>query len=150
MYVRSFLMVMFLAFVSLVTPAQAGEFGTPAEAKAMAERAAAYVKEHGPEAAFKVFTEGGEGFKDRDLYVFVNDNSGKVTAHGANPNLVGKNLLEAQDFNGKQFVKEIIAVKDTGIVNYMWQNPVNKKIRAKSAYVVRVGEYTVGVGAYTD
>jgi len=39
-------------------------------------------------------------------------------------------------------------VQDAGWVEYKWQNPVSKAIEAKATYVVRVGQYSVGVGAY--
>lgn len=45
-------------------------------------------------------------------------------------------------------MQEMIAVKDVGWVDYKWQNPVTKAIEAKATYMVRVGQLSVGVGAY--
>ena len=128
--------------------ARAGEHATPDEAKAMAIRAAQYLKEVGPEKAFSAFDAATGPWHDRDLYVFVNDASCKTLAHGGNSALIGKTLANLKDVEGKPFIQEIAAIKDAGWVDYKWQNPVTKTIEPKVTYVVRVGEYSVGVGAY--
>jgi hypothetical protein len=51
-----------------VATTQAGQYGTPEEAKAMLERAVAAVKEDKAKA-LDMFNKGEGGFKDRDLYV---------------------------------------------------------------------------------
>ena len=62
--------------------------------------------------------------------------------------MIGKSVLELKDVDGKPFNHEIQGIKDTGWVDYKWQNPQTKEVQAKRAYEVRVGEYIVGVGAY--
>ena len=146
---RILLLVLFAIGVSW-SAAFAGERGTPDEAKAMAEKAAAYLKANGPEKAFPVFDAKDGGFVDRDLYVYVYDAKGTVVAHGTNPALIGKVMLDFKDVDGKAFIRESEAVKDTGWVDYKWQNPVTKTIEAKKTYIIRVGEYLVGVGAYAN
>jgi hypothetical protein len=60
---------------------QAGQYGTPEEAKALLEKAVAAVKEDKAKA-LDMFNKGEDGFKDRDLYVFcANAADGIVTAH---------------------------------------------------------------------
>lgn len=87
-------------------------------------------------------------FHDRDLYVMVYDSSGKNVAHGANAALIGKNLIDLKDVDGKFLVREITAVKDQGWVDYKWPDPLTKKYGQKTTYVLHVGDYLVGVGAY--
>jgi|AGTN01.2.fsa_nt_gi Signal transduction histidine kinase len=128
--------------------AQAVDYGSKEEAKAMAERAAQFFTANGKDAAFAAINDGTDGFKDRDLYVFVYDDSGICVAHGANKALIGKNLLDFKDVDGKPLIREIVAVKTTGWVDFKWQNPQTKAIEQKHAYVVRAGAYTFGVGAY--
>jgi signal transduction histidine kinase len=128
--------------------AQAVEYGTRDEAKAMAEKAAQFFAAQGKDKAFAAITEGTDGFKDRDLYVFVYDDSGTCVAHGANKALIGKNLLDIRDTDGKPLIREIVAVKTAAWVDFKWQNPQTKAIEQKHAYVVRSGPYTFGVGAY--
>ena len=123
--------------------------GTPAQAKAMAIRAAELLKAKGPEAAFIEFNKGA-AFHDRDLYVMVYDPSGKCVAHGANGKLIGKELINFQDTDGTYVIKDLVAVKDAGWINYRWAHPVTKKLTPKTTYVVHVGNYFVGVGAYKE
>jgi signal transduction histidine kinase len=129
-------------------PAYAGDVGTPEEAKAMALHAADLLRQEGPEKAFAAFDAKVGAFHDRDLYVMVYDNTGKNVAHGANPALIGKDLIDLKDTDGKSVVREIIATTDQSWVDYKWPNPITKKIGLKATYVVRVGDYFVGVGAY--
>ena len=77
------------------------------------------------------------------------DGKGVNLAHGANPALVGKDLIDLQDVSGKYHVKEFLAVKTEGWVEYLWENPKSKEIESKSTYIVRVNDGgLVGVGAY--
>lgn len=122
--------------------------GTRDEAKVMAEKAAELVKAN-PESAFKKFQEKDGGFIDRDLYVFVFDKDGNFKAHGAKPVLVGKGGLAMKDVSGFPFVKAFLEVKETGWVDYKWPDVTdNGKIKDKSTYVIKVGEYTIGVGYF--
>ncbi|MGE4352397.1 MAG: cache domain-containing protein [Bdellovibrionales bacterium] len=125
-----------------------GTHGTKEEAQAMAEKAAALVKEN-PDEAFKTFQKKDSGFIDRDLYVFVFDKDGTFKAHGAKPVLVGKGGLAMKDVSGYPFVKAFLEVKDTDWVDYKWPDVTdNGKIKEKSTYVIKVGDYTVGVGYF--
>lgn len=131
-----------------VSSAWAVDYGSRDEAKAMAEKAALFFKANGKDKAFAAITEGSDGFKDRDLYVFAYDDAGQCVAHGANKALVGRVLLELKDMDGKMLIREIVAVKTAGWVDFKWQNPQTKAIEQKHAYVVRSGDYVFGVGAY--
>ena len=72
-------------FVTAV-PAFAQEYGTPAEAKAMLEKAAAALKADQAKA-LQMFTKGEGGFREKDLYPYCGGPDGNFTAH---PTLVGK------------------------------------------------------------
>ena len=74
-----------------------------------------------------------------------------VDRPGANPALVGKNLIDLKDQNGKFLIRELAATAKNpgaGWVDYKWPNPNTKLIEAKSSYVERIGDYFVGVGIY--
>jgi len=137
-----------LLLIASFGAAQAVEYGSRDEAKAMAEKAAAFFTANGKDKAFAAINEGSDGFKDRDLYVFVYDDAGNCVAHGANKALIGKNLIDIRDTDGKALIREIVAVKTAAWVDFKWQNPQTKAIEQKHAYVVRAGAYTFGVGAY--
>jgi cytochrome c len=132
-----------------LSTAYAVENATPEEAKALAIRAAEFLRANGPAKAYPAFNDENEGpFKDRDLYVFVYDNAGKALARGNNPALIGKDLIDLKDVEGKAFVRDFVAVQDAAWVDYKWQNPQTKQVEAKTSYIVRVGDVIVGVGAY--
>jgi len=134
--------------LAFAPPALAAGQATPDEAKAMALKAADFLKANGPEKSWAAFDAPGGDFHDRDLYVVALDNNCSAMAHGAIAALVGKSLCDLKDVDGKQFAKEMSAVKDQAWVDYKWQNPVSKAVEPKATYTVRVGDYVVGVGAY--
>ncbi len=145
---KSLFLSLVLGLAVMLSPvAQASEHATPEEAKAMALKAAAYLKDVGPEKAFPAFDKD-VAWHDRDLYVFVQDNSITVRAHGTLPNLIGRSFADLKDVDGKPFTREMNDVKTEGWVDYKWQDPVTKKVEPKKTYVVRVGDYVVCVGAY--
>jgi cytochrome c len=127
--------------------------GTKAEAQAMAKKAAAYIKSVGTEKAFaEINTQGGQ-FHDRDLYVFVGNLKGVWQAHGQNAKLIGRDLSELKDADGKPFIKEILKVAESGKgawVDYKWTNPVTKAVEAKTSWIERVPgtDLFAAVGAY--
>jgi cytochrome c len=136
----------------LVMPMLAWAAGqaTPDEAKAMAVKAAAYLQSVGPVKAFPEFDAKDGPWRDRDLYVTVQNRQGVMVAHGTNPGLIGRSVLELKDVDGKPFNHEIHEIKDAGWVTFKWQNPLTKAVEPKTMYVIRVGDYTVGVGAYAQ
>ncbi len=146
---KSVLSYLLLAAALLSAPAvyAAGQ-ATPDEAKAMAIKAAEYLKAVGPDKALPEFDAKDGPWHDRDLYVTVLDSKGMMVAHGTNAGLIGKSVLDLKDVDGKAFNRDIIAVKDAGWIKFKWQNPLTKAVEPKTQYSVRVGDYLVGVGAY--
>jgi len=139
-----------IAALVWATAAFATGQATPDEAKAVAIKAAEYLKTVGPDKAFPEFdAKDNATWHDRDLYVTVQGSEGVMVAHGTNPGLIGKSMLDLKDVDGKPFNHDVQAIKDTGWVDFKWQNPLTKAIEPKTMYEVRVGEYIVGVGAYS-
>lgn len=132
--------------------AMSADRGTADEAVAMVKKAIAYLKENGKEKAFAEFgNPANTTFHDRDLYIFVYDLNGNNVAHGNNPKMVGKNLLEMKDHDGKFIIKGFIDVANSrgkGWVDYKWPNPVTKAVEQKSGYVEKVDNLIVGSGVY--
>jgi len=129
----------------------AAEKGTTSEAEAMVKKAVAYYKANGKDKAFAEFSNPKGQFVDRDLYVFVYDLTGKCVAHGANQKMIGIDLIEMKDPDGKQYVKEridIVKTKGKGWQDYKYPNPVSKKIEQKSAYLEKLDDFVIGCGAY--
>jgi len=129
----------------------AGKQGTAAEAEAMVKKAIAMAKAKGKDAAFAEINNPKGRFTDRDLYVFVYDMSGKCVAHGQNLKMIGKELIDMKDADGKAFVKdrvEIAKTKGSGWQDYKFTNPVTKTIENKRAYVERYEDFIFGSGVY--
>jgi len=130
--------------------AMAEERGTPDEAIAMVKKAVAYIKANGAEKAYAEFNNPKGQFRNKDMYILVYDFNGKMLAH-ANPRLVGKDLLEAKDADGKFLGKALIQTakeKGKGWVDYKWVNPGTSTIDQKTTYVERVDDTLVGCGIY--
>jgi len=147
------MLVVGLTLLGIASSGWAEERGTKDEAKALADRAAAYVAQVGPEKAFKDFNDKSAAqWRNKDLYVFAYNLKGDCLANGANSQLVGKNLIDMKDPEGKPIIREMIAAvgSGSGAVDYNWPHPLTKKIEDKTSYVVKVPNYDgfVGVGAY--
>jgi cytochrome c len=131
--------------------AHAADQGTAAEAEAMVKKAVAYIKANGPEKAYEEFTNG-KSFKDRDLYIIVYDLNGKNLAQGANPKLVGKDLIGLKDPDGKPLIQMFVDLAKTKgkgwVEGYKFLNPVTQKMENKAMYLERVGDTLVGCGIY--
>lgn len=142
-----------VACVSFAAGVHAQDRGTKDEAKAMVEAAVAHAKKVGPEQAFKDFTDkANKDWHKKDLYVFAYTMEGVNVAHGANEKLIGKNLIELKDPNGKPLIKELrdTAAKAPGWVDYEWPHPETKKNESKASYVQKFANYEgfLGVGVY--
>ena len=148
---RSLMVLLVAVFLSVSAVAQ--DHGTKDEAKALVDAALAHIKKVGNEQSFKDFTSDKASWTKKDLYVFVMDAKGGTLAHGSNEKLVGKNMIDLKDQNGKLFMRELTdlsATKGEGWVDYDWAHPVSKKVEGKSTYVKRIPgfEGSVSVGVY--
>ncbi len=150
---RALAVILFASLIALTSPAAAADHGSRAEAVAMVQRVQAEFKKAGAEATFKeVDDKSTKSFHDRDLYPFIYDLKGVCVAHGARPVLIGKNLMNLKDQDGKYLIREMVKLaKGTGHgwIDYKWPNPLTNKIEDKSSYVEKLGgKYFVGVGIY--
>lgn len=131
--------------------APAAERGTAEEAVAMVGKVIAYMKTNGKEKAIAEVNNPKGQFVDRDLYITIGDMNGKNLAHGVNPKLVGKNLMDVKDADGKQFLKErneMLKTKSKGWYDYKWPHPVTKQIESKSTYFEKYEDVIVACGIY--
>lgn len=146
-FLRAFALVTFFSFAA---PAFAADYATPDEAVSMVKKVIAYIKANGKEKAIAEVNSQKQ-FIDRDLYVSIGDMHGMSLAHGGNPKMVGKNLMELKDVEGKPFVRESnesLKTKSSSWIDYKWPNPVTRQIESKSMYSEKVDDVVVSVGAY--
>jgi signal transduction histidine kinase len=121
------------------------------DAIAMVKKATAFIKEQGPDKAYPEISNKAGRFIDRDLYVVVYQLDGKVLAHGSNEKFVGKDMIDAQDVDGKLYVKERVelARKQTSFwQDYKFVNPVSKKVEPKQMYCEKLDNTAVCAGIY--
>ena len=124
---------------------------TEQRARALAEKAAVFLKARGPDRAFAAFTARTDGFGSGDLYVFVFDLQGMLRASGGWPGQVGSRVTgPADDGNGlyHRFRRLALAKPGRGWIHYNWYSPCTRTLRPKMTYIIRVGGFIVGVGAY--
>jgi cytochrome c len=136
---------------SLHGSVSAAERGTAEEATALVKKAVAYLEANGKNKAFAEFSNPNGSFRDRDLYIFVIDMNGMEWANGANPKIIGKNVLELKDADGNAMVKTLIALAQTkgkGWVDYTWPNPLTHTVDRKSTYLEKSGDVFVASGIY--
>ena len=137
--------------LALALAAQSGERGTPAEAKAMLEKAVTHYKAVGRTQALADFNAKKAPFSDRDLYVFCIGPDGLLVANGGYPSYVGQPVDLLKDANGKALGKSLMDAAGSariGVVEYPHINPVSHKPEAKVSFVQKVGKDVCGVGAY--
>ena len=148
--VFSFLAATFLALASFTASAQDAQRASEADAEAMVKKAIAHYKKNGKEKAIADFNKNPGPFVDRDLYVTVYTPNADALAH-INPKMVGKNMMELRDGNGKYHIKERMeaaAKANSGWQDFTFFNPVSKKIEPKRMYWEKHDGLIFACGAY--
>jgi uncharacterized protein len=146
---------LFAALLSTTFPRslRAAEFGTRDEAVAMVRRVQEKFKKDGAEATINAINKGA--FNDRDLFPYVHKIDGtQLVANGAFPGIVGRNLHDLKDQDGKFTTQEFMRIATTppyhGWSDYRWLNPKTSTVEDKSAWIERMGDYLLGVGIYKN
>jgi len=150
MFKKIFISIFMCLFAAGTVHAQGYGVGTPVEAKKMVEQATAYIKANGEEKALQEFNKPNGKFQWRDLYVFAYDLKGVMKGH-PNPKLIGRNLYNESDSEGKLFRKEIVDLansRGSGWVDYTYMNPMTRQEEAKITYFRKEGYLIVCCGAY--
>jgi signal transduction histidine kinase len=117
--------------------------------------AAAYINLHG-ESAFPIMMKKDSRWRNGEMYVFVIDLKGNCYAH-EDPSLVGKNLTDLKDQNGKPiiqwFIRKALGPGQSGWTHYLWVKPGDslpswKTSFSKLAKAPSGTVYIVGSGLY--
>jgi signal transduction histidine kinase len=131
--------------------AAAADRANAKEAEAMVKKGVAHIKAAGRDRALADISNKKGTFIDRDLYLVVYRMDGVNMAHGINEKMIGKNLIELKDVDGKAFVQERMELaksKGTFWQDYKFTNPVTKKIEPKSMYCEKLDDAVVCGGVY--
>ena len=133
----------------LLAQDQTAKGGSPAEARAMLERAVQALRAD-KQKALTAFTQAAKDFRHRDLYVFCFGPDGTVDAH-PNAALIGVEASLLKDKDGKAFALEILRVAQPGTiaeVTYSWPRLLSNDPMRKTSYVTRIDDHVCGVGYY--
>lgn len=140
-----------MACLAMATPVLAAEGNaTKEEAVVMVKKGVAFLKAQGDKGYPEITNKQGQ-FRDKDLYLVVYGLDGVVLAHGANEKMVGKNLIDLKDIDGKPFVRERVEMakkSPTFWQDYKFTNPESRKIEPKSMYCERLDNTAVCGGIY--
>lgn len=140
-----------LCLAIAATPALANG-PTEKDAIAMVERGVALVKAKGKDEMMKKINAKDAEYVQGELYIDMRDlKTGIVLAHPYNPSIVGKDLTDVPDANGKKYRREIIelaAAKGKGWVDYQYKNPTSGKIEPKTTFIQRVDDVVLEAGIY--
>jgi methyl-accepting chemotaxis protein len=90
-----------------------------------------------------------------DEYIFTYDAEGVVVSHGANPELIGRKLLDIEDVNGVKFAQEFLRIakeEGSGFTRYHWPKKGETEPSPKLSYVEMYEPWglIVGTGVYID
>ncbi len=125
---------------------------TREEVVAFVEKAADYLRHsQDKQKVYREMSDPHGRFVKGEMYIFVNTIEGYTQAHGQNPKLAGKFMLDLKDADGKYFMREITEIAKTkgkGWVEYKWMDPVSGRIMVKMTYCHRVGDVYIGCGIY--
>lgn len=123
---------------------------SPRDAIALAERGAAFLRLNGKEEMIRRINSKAPEFNQGELYLAMRDLNGITLAHPTLA-LIGKNLLEVPDADGKLFRHEMVSIANgsgKGWVDYKFRNPASGKVEPKTTYVLRVGDVALEAGIY--
>lgn len=142
-------LILILSFTTSQT-AFGQDFATPKEAEAMVAATVAALKEN-RQKTYDEITAKHAKWVNRDLYPVVYDLNGKVLAHGQNSRMVGKDLIDMRDVDGKAFVRERVELakaKGKFWQDYKFTDPVSKAILPKQMYCERLDDVVACAGVY--
>jgi signal transduction histidine kinase len=147
---KSLSTALLLAAFAYLPVAQANEPGEK-DAVAMVEKGAGLMKSVGKDEMIKRINAKDPDFVQGALYLTMRDAKGIILANPVNPMMIGKDLVDVPDADGKLFRREILELskkKGKGWVDYKFKNPASGKVEAKTTYIYLVGDVTLEAGIY--
>ena len=141
----------FICWFAGVFGAAGVERGSAEDAQALVARAIDAYKAEGA-AAFQRMTAPSTEFRNRDLYVFVIGPDHKTVAHGGDAKLVGMDVRQNIDPDGKAFGRAFVeeANEAGSWVEYKMLDPQSGAVLPKSSWIVRHDGYIFGAGIYKE
>ena len=121
------------------------------EAHDLVQRAVAHLRQAGRGQALADFHATNGRFVDRDLYIFIFDRSGNISAFGAKPGLVGQPAGAIPGLESRTFLARAWAAADSGggWIQYEVVSPGTQQVTPKESFILPLGKTEfIGCGAY--
>lgn len=156
---RSWLLtiLLFACLFCLAAAAPASAAGTKAQdkaVKALVGKAAKFIQAKG-KAAFTKINAPGNPWRQGDTAIFVSDTKGLEVANAAYPEMVGKNLWNYKDPDGRLVVQDqwkLVRAKGKGWYECKWPKPGSDQPTLCRVFVqgvkVKGQRYLVGAGYF--
>lgn len=148
--ISAFAAIIILAGITYVINPIDSFLESPEDAQKLVNNAIELYDMHGKNAFPRIDVD--PEFKGQELYVYViRDSDGTIVADGGKEQtLIGKNIDDVKDINGKGIGKMIHekATKDGIWVEYLWKDPANNEILPKQVWLVKHDGYIFGSGVY--
>ncbi|MCJ2166285.1 cache domain-containing protein [Pseudodesulfovibrio sp. S3-i] len=98
------------------------------------------------------FVKSSRFFPDKDGYFYVYDTKGVCIAHGVQPQLVGRSLIDFKDKSGFAVIQAIVEAGKAGggYVEFYWHRPGAQGTFNKLGYVEMIPstDFVIGSGLY--
>lgn len=123
------------------------------DAKRWVDNAVAFYRASGKRIALAEYTNPNGQFVQDEMYIYVLNPKGTMLAHGVNEKFVGEEFIDIKDYDGKEFIKEIVETANregSGWVTYKWYNPVTKEVLPKTVYFRKVDDLIICSGVYGE
>jgi cytochrome c len=130
--------------------AQAGQLSKEEQVR-KAEEVRAFFRANGIEKSKQAFEDKAGTWQSPDFEIAVqNGVTGVLEIHSTQPQYTGVDNRDLKDADGKEFVKELLAIPDTGWLEFKFPNPATGKIQNGRIYVIREGDYAIAVSSYAE
>lgn len=126
---------------------------TPQKAVDLVNKAVQLIVQKGERAAFPILRNPRGGFNQGELYIFVNDFSGKILVY-PDRKMEGRNLIAAKDIRGNFYTANFVRIAKSragqGWTEYWWPKPGERRPSIKATFVMRIPgtDRLVGAGVY--
>ena len=110
--------------------------------------------------AFDQFAQKNSRWLNSDYYLFAYTLEGSTAFHPVRPEMVGQNVMDLKDMNGKPIIRQITNIgrrpadDASGWVFYLWEDQTQITPSWKAAYIRKVvtpdrKTYVIGSGSYS-
>ncbi len=141
----------FLAFLMVPISISAIQASEVQNAIDLVKEAAEFMTVYGRENCMEELKKSNGKFCKGELFVIAYDTTGIMVAHPKNHKLIGVNMIDVPDMDGKLFRQEMINIaksKGSGWVDYKYKNPEKSEIEFIAAYVHKSGNLVLCCGVH--